>query len=51
MSHKLKITLPKGASNIVDDIGGKIVEKYGVDKLKEVAKFNFKNTEKILKDN
>ena len=27
----------------------KIVEKYGFDKLKEVAKLNFKNTDRILK--
>ena len=26
----------------------KIIQKYGADKLKEIAKYNFKNTEKIL---
>jgi len=40
--------LPKGASDKVDEIGVKIIEKYGFDKLKEVAKLNFKNTDKIL---
>ena len=39
--------LPKGASDKVDLIGLKIVEKYGFDKLKEIAKINFKNTDKI----
>lgn len=39
--------LPKGASDIVDDAGVKIASKYGFDKLSEVAKLNFKNTEKI----
>lgn len=39
--------LPKGASDKVDEIGVKIVNKYGFDKLKEIAKLNFKNTEKI----
>ena len=41
------MALPKGASNTVDEAALKIVEKYGFDKLKEVAKLNFKNTEKI----
>ena len=39
--------LPKGASDKVDTIGVKIVNKYGIDKLKDIAKLNFKNTEKI----
>ena len=42
--------LPKGASDKVDLVGLKIVKKYGFDKLKEIAKLNFKNTEKILND-
>ena len=33
---------------MVDDYGKKIVNKFGKDILKEVAKLNFKNTEKIL---
>ena len=40
--------IPKGASDIVDSFGKEIVKKYGSDKLKEIAKLNFKNTEKIL---
>ena len=47
LSEKLDMFLPKGASNLVDEAGEKIVRKYGFDKLKEVAKLNFKNTEKI----
>lgn len=39
--------LVKGASDKVDACGAKIVQQYGFDKLKEVAKLNFKNTEKI----
>ena len=33
----------------LDTIGQEIVEKYGEDKLKEVAKLNFANTQRILK--
>lgn len=44
----LKLPLVKGASKDVDKIGEELVEKYGEDKLKEVAKLNFKNTERIL---
>lgn len=48
LSKKLDIVIPKGASVIVDETGKKIVEKYGKDILNEIAKTNFKNTEKIL---
>lgn len=47
LSQSLGISLPKGAGVKVDEVGRQIVEKYGFDKLKEVAKLNFKNTEKI----
>lgn len=43
------LPLPKGAGAEVDRIGEELVEKYGEDKLKEVAKLNFKNTTRILK--
>ena len=49
LSDQLHIPLPKGSGNNVDTIGEEIVEKYGKDKLKEIAKLNFRNTEKILK--
>lgn len=44
----LHIPLPKGAGKEVDTIGEEVVEKYGEEKLKEIAKINFKNTERIL---
>ena len=47
LSKSLNIDLPKGASNLVDEIGVKIVKEYGIDKLTEIAKLNFKNTDKI----
>jgi len=47
LGDSMGVFLPKGASNLVDDMGVKIVKKYGFDKLKEVAKLNFKNTDKI----
>lgn len=49
LSDSLHIPLPKGAGSNVDSVGEEIVEKYGEEKLKEVAKYNFKNTERILK--
>lgn len=49
LSDFLHIPLPKGAGKEVDHIGEEIVEKYGKEKLKEIAKLNFKNTERILK--
>lgn len=49
LSKELGITLPKGANPMVDEVGKQIVSKYGVDKLNDIAKLNFKNTDKILK--
>lgn len=49
LSDSLHIPLAKGAGSNVDTIGEEIVEKYGKDKLNEVAKLNFANTQKILK--
>ncbi len=48
MGEELGAFIPKGAGELVDDFGKKIVSKYGREKLREVAKLNFKNTEKIL---
>ena len=48
LSDSIHIPLPKGAGRDVDSIGEEIVEKYGEDKLKEIAKVNFKNTDRIL---
>ena len=47
ISKNINIELPKGAGDLVDEIGKNIVNKYGIDKLKQIAKLNFKNTEKI----
>lgn len=47
LGNSLGLFLPKGASNLVDDTALEIAKKYGFSKLKEVAKLNFKNTEKI----
>ena len=49
LSDSLHIPLPKGAGADVDKIGQEIVEKYGREKLEEVAKLNFLNTSRILK--
>lgn len=48
LSDTIHIPLPKGAGAEVDKIGEEIVEKYGEEKLKEIAKINFKNTDRIL---
>ena len=48
LSDSIHIPLPKGAGRDVDEIGEEIVEKYGEEKLKEIAKVNFKNTDRIL---
>jgi len=48
LSKELGINLPKGANPLVDEVGKKIIAKYGKDKLKSIAKLNFKNTDKIL---
>lgn len=48
LCDSIHIPLPKGAGKDVDSIGEEVVEKYGEDKLKDIAKLNFKNTERIL---
>lgn len=49
ISANIKKVLPKGASDIVDKVGKEIVKEFGQDKLREIAKLNFKNTERIIK--
>ena len=49
LSESVDTFLPKGASDKVDEVGVNIVKKYGFDKLNEIAKLNFKNTDKIKK--
>lgn len=48
LADSIHLPLPKGAGKDVDSIGKELVQKYGKEKLKEVAKINFKNTERIL---
>lgn len=47
LSNSIGINLPKGASTEVDKVGLEIVNKYGFNKLNEIAKMNFKNVDKI----
>ncbi len=49
LSDSIHIPLPKGAGSNVDTIGTEVVEKYGKEKLHDIAKLNFKNTERILR--
>ena len=49
ISKEIGTILPKGSGDSVDAFGIDIVKKFGKDKLKEIAKLNFKNTERILK--
>lgn len=48
LCDEIHIPLVKGASKEVDKIGEEVVEKYGEEKLRDIAKLNFKNTERIL---
>lgn len=48
LSEKVDEFLPKGASDKVTDMGKKLVNKFGENILNEIAKLNFKNTDKIL---
>lgn len=50
LGDKYDIFLPKGANYYVEDVGIKLVQKYGPGVLKNVAKLNFSNTERILKE-
>lgn len=50
LGDKYGIFLPKGANYYVEDVGIKLVEKYGINVLKNVAKLNFSNTDRILKE-
>ena len=50
LGNKYGIFLPKGANYYVEDVGIKIVNKYGINVLKDIAKLNFNNTDRILKE-
>jgi len=47
LSKRFGINIPKGAGPQVDEVGVKIVKKYGFEILDEISKKDFKNTEKI----
>ncbi len=47
LGNSLNIFLKKGAGLEVDKQGAMIVQRYGFDKLKDIAKLNFKNTGKV----
>ena len=47
MSKELNMPIPKGAGIDVDKAACAIVKEYGFNKLKDIAKLNFKNTQKI----
>ncbi len=49
LADEVGLPLPKGAGANVDEIGEELVNKYGEEKLKDVAKYNFRNTTRILK--
>ena len=48
LSKSVNILLPKGANPKVDEVAKKIVETFGQEKLNDIAKLNFKNTERII---
>ena len=48
LSERFNIAIPFGAAPIVDEVGATLVKKHGEDILYEIAKLNFKNTERIL---
>lgn len=48
LEDKYNTTFPLGASSLVEEKGKELVKKYGEDILKEITKYSFKTTEKIL---
>ncbi len=49
LCDEVGLPLPKGAGPEVDKVGEELVNKYREEKLKDVAKYNFRNTQRILK--
>jgi ribonuclease HIII len=47
MEQKYNLTFPKGSGDKVDILAQEFVDRYGFERLGEVAKLHFKNTEKI----
>ena len=50
LGDKYGIFLPKGANYYVEDVGIKLVNKYGEKILHDIAKLNLSNTDRILKE-
>lgn len=48
LSEKVGMTLPKGASALVDSAGRELVRRYGVAILDSVAKMHFKNYKRVV---
>lgn len=46
ISQQIQMEIPKGASNKVDLMAAKIIEKYGINQLDHISKKHFKNREK-----
>ncbi len=49
LSGQYKMTLPKGASGMVDKAAMEFVGKFGTDSLAKVAKLHFKNFKRVMK--
>jgi len=49
LSKTFDIKLPKGGGNQTIPVGKQFVKRYSVEELQKVAKFHFKNTDKIVK--
>lgn len=47
LSKQMGVRLPKGAGQKVDEVGAELIKTHGIEILKEIAKYNFKNTDKI----
>lgn len=47
MSKEINKTIPKGAGIEVDKVACEIAKEFGLNKLKDITKLNFKNTEKV----
>jgi ribonuclease HIII len=48
LSHQYQVELPKGASQEVVKLAKLLIERYGEDVLKKVAKLHFKTTQEVL---
>jgi len=48
LSKTFDIKLPKGGGNQTIPVGKQFIKKYSVEELQKVAKFHFKNTDKIV---